>query len=94
MKAIIDGKLYCTDAAEEILRFTRRVDKGPVLWNPEFHWMMTHTFVLYKTKKAAYFEHDEDAGTIAALSCSDVERIVRRASPEKYIELFGPVEDA
>lgn len=94
MKAILDGKLYDTEKAEAVIEFSRRVDKGPVAWNGKLHWTPIHNFTLYKTQKGAYFEYDQDDKTLGVASEEDARRIVRKLDPDKYMEMFGEVEEA
>lgn len=94
MKAILDGKLYNTETAEAVIEFCRRVDKGPVAWNEKLHWTPSHTFTLYKTQKGAYFEYDQDDKTIGVVSEENARKIVQKLDPDKYMEMFGEVEEA
>lgn len=93
-KAIIDGKLYDTEKAEAVVTFRRRVDEGPVLSGSTIHWTPMHDFTLYKTAKGNYFEHDQANGTIVPRDKGWAKDLIRRLYPDKYIELFGEVEEA
>lgn len=94
MKAIIEGRLYDTAAAKKILRFRRKVDKGPVFWDERLHWTPMHDFILYRTEKGAFFEHDTGDNVIQTLNEEVAKDIVRRLDVDKYMELFGKVEEA
>ena len=93
MKAIIDNKLYDTETAEPIIAFLRRVDKGPIAWNPKLHWTPPHTFTLYRTTRGSYFEYDKDDHRINVVAEIDARTVVRKLDPDKYMELFGYVEE-
>lgn len=78
MQAIIDGLLYDTYKAEEIYNF--------------YYSHSQDGFTIYKTKNNRIF--------IETSSCefiTDGERVrdmIGRNCPDKYIELFGEVEEA
>lgn len=93
-KAIINDKLYDTEKAEAVVSFQRRVDMGEVLSGSKLHWTPLHNFILYKTAKGNYFEHDEDTGEITPRDEKWAKDLIRRLYPDKYIELFGEVEEA
>lgn len=93
-KAIINGKLYDTEKAEKVVSFRRRVDMGPIYSGSEIHYTPLHDIDIYKTAKGNYFEHDVDKGTITTTDEDEVKDIIRRLYPDKYIELFGEVEEA
>lgn len=93
-KAIINGKLYDTEKAEKIESYRRRVDEGPVLPGSEVHYIPFHTIVIYKTAKGNYFEHDENNNHITTTDEAGVKEIIRKLYPDRYIELFGEVEEA
>lgn len=93
-KAIINGKLYDTEKAEKVDIYRRRVDMGPVLPGSEVHFMPFHTIVIYKTAKGNYFEHDEKTNSITLTNEARVKDTIRKLYPDRYIELFGEVEEA
>lgn len=93
-RAIIDNKLYDTEKAKEVVTFCRRVDMGPVMTGSMLHWTPSHKFTLYKTAKGNYFEHNEDTKEITPRNEEWVKDLIRRLYPDKYIELFGGVEEA
>ena len=91
MKAIIGNKLYDTDKAERVIKYSKRVNKGPFLFNPKWTYCPAHNFGLYRTKKGAFFEHDEEDNTIQAITETQGKEIVRTLDPDKYMELFDEV---
>lgn len=93
MKAIIDSKLYDTEKAEKLFSFSRRVDEGPLFWNEKIHYMPWHDISVYKTKKGNYFEADETSGKITTVTVSDVMCTIRRLNPDRYMQLYGEVEE-
>lgn len=93
-KAIINDKMYDTEKAEAVVSFRRRVDMGPVLSGSTLHWTPMHDCTLYKTAKGNYFEHDEDTNDITPRDETWAKDLIRRLYPDKYIELFGEVEEA
>ncbi len=93
-KAIIDGKLYDTEKAEKIDSYRKRVDMGPILSGSYVHWTPMHRIDIYKTAKGNYFEHDVDGDTITTTDEARVRAIIQKLYPDKYIELFGEVEEA
>ena len=93
-KAIINEKIYDTQKAEAVVKFRCRVDMGPVLSGSTVHWTPLHDFTLYKTAKGNYFDYDEDTEAITPMDEADVKDLIRKLYPDKYIELFGEVEEA
>lgn len=82
MRAMIDGRVYDTDRAEEIARFTRQVDRGPLFCGDGEHWMEDHELILYRTAGGAFFEYDTEDETIAALTRKAVRAIMRELDPD------------
>ena len=93
-RAIINDKLYDTEKAEKIISFQRRVDMGPIYPGADTHWAPLHDIDLYKTAKGKYFEHDRDRDAITPTHEEKAKDVIRRLYPDKYIELFGEVEEA
>lgn len=81
MRAMIDGRVYDTDSAEEIIRFTRRVDRGPLFCGSGEHWMQDHELILYRTAKGAFFEYDAEDETIALTTRKAVRALMRELDP-------------
>lgn len=93
MKAIINDKMYDTEKAEKVIDFRRKVDEGEIL-NSGIHYTTYHEFVLYKTAKGNFFEHDTTKDTIAVVTEDIAREIVRQLDPDLYVEMFGEVEEA
>jgi hypothetical protein len=94
-RAIINEKLYDTDKAKQVFTFRRKVDKGPVFWNPEYHWAPWHKTVIFKTKKGSYFEYDQDDEAITPTTEFKVREIIKNLDPDKYMKFFKEkVEEA
>lgn len=93
-KAIINNKMYDTEKAELVVAYRRRVDMGPVMSGSDIHWTPMHDCLLYKTAKGNYFEHDGDTDAITPRDEKWARDLIRRLYPDKYIELFGEVEEA
>lgn len=81
MKATIDGRLYDTDCAAELARFTRQVDRGPLFCGDGRHWTPAHEFILYRMPGGAFFEYDTEDETIAALTGRAARAILREQAP-------------
>lgn len=82
MKAMIDGRTYDTDTAEEIARFTKRVDRGPLYCGDGEHWTPSHEFALCRTAGGLYFQYDMEDETIAALTGKEARAIMREPDPD------------
>jgi len=78
MKQIIDGKLYDTETAELI--YTYEPPTSPFYVN------------YYRTKNDAYFTFGIEG--ITPLEEYDVKESIGKHDIDRYIELFGPVEEA
>lgn len=82
MRALIDGRAYDTETAEEILRFQKQVDQGPLFCGGGEHWRPSHEFILYRTARGEFFEFDTEAETIAQLTRKAARAIMREAAPD------------
>lgn len=82
MRAMIDGRVYDTDQAEEAARFTRQVDMGPLFCGDGRHWKPSHEFILYRTATGLYFAYDIEDETIAALTRKAARAILRELDPD------------
>ena len=97
MKKIIDNKLYDTEKAEKIFNF-RQQRKTSKFGDYNFYsWFNVE---VYKTKKNNYFfygyikdglDHKE---FLEAVSEENVKDIMKELDPDKYIKLFGEIEEA
>lgn len=82
MRAMIDGRVYDTDRAEEVAHFARLVDMGPLFCGDGRHWKPSHEFILYRTADGAFFEYDTEDETIALLTRKTVRAILREQDPD------------
>ena len=82
MRAMIDGRVYDTDRAEEVARFDRQVDMGPLFCGDGRHWTPSHEFILYRAAGGLYFAYDTEDGTIAALTRKAARAILRELDPD------------
>lgn len=82
MRAMIDGRVYDTDRAEEMARFTRQVDMGPLFCGDGRHWTSGHESILYRTAGGLFFACDTEDETIAALTRKEVRVILRELDPD------------
>lgn len=90
MRAMIDGRVYDTDRAEEVARFTRQVDKGPLFCGDGGHWMASHEHILYRTHAGGmFFAFDTEDGTIAALTRKEARAVLRELEPDGDGPLLG-----
>jgi hypothetical protein len=90
MKAIIDDKLYDTEKAELILEFSRSFDAVDIFGRDCKGWK---NMELYRTKKGNYIEVDLRSKKIELTSEYCAKELLRKINPDKYIELFGEVEE-
>lgn len=81
MRATIDGRAYDTERAEEILRFPREVNLGPVFCGDGEFWTRRE-FILYRTARGEFFEFDPEAETIALLTRKEARAIMREQDPD------------
>lgn len=93
MKKIIGNKLYDTEKAIKIYSFRQKRKTGTFMDKNIYSWF---DVVVYKTKKNNYFFYGstEDEQFIEAVSEAKIKRIVKKLNADKYIELFGEVEEA
>lgn len=81
MRALIDGRAYDTETAEEVLRFPKQVNLGPLFCGDGECWTC-HEFILYRTAKGEFFEFDTEAETIALLTRKAARAIMRELDPD------------
>lgn len=93
MKKIIRNKLYDTEKAEKIYSFRQRRKTGSFGDLNIYKWF---DIDIYKTKKNNYFFYGskEDNQFIEEVSEKEVKSIIKELNADKYIELFGEVEEA
>lgn len=98
MKKIIDDKLYDTEKAEKIYSFRQRRKTGVLFNTYDVHsWFEID---VYKTKKSNYFLHGYTKDSldhkefIEKTSEKKVKEIIKELNTDKYIELFGKIEEA
>lgn len=77
MRQIIKGKIYDTDKSELIYR-----DND--IWQPRIY---------YRTQKGTFFCHYKRVGRLDVISDEVMMEILAEKDPDKYIELFGAVEE-
>jgi len=94
MKAIINNLLYDTEKAEKIYEYRRKVQGAEVLFMPGYSFYDWCHIDIYKTTSGRWFEHNTDKSTITPTTEADVKDTIRKINPEKYMELFGSVENA
>jgi len=93
MKSIIKGKLYDTEKAELITKFTRKLEVTSLLGTYK-KWCDCE---LYKTKKGAWFEVeglDLASTNLNVISEERAKDILSKANPDMYMELYDDVEEA
>lgn len=79
MRALIDGRVYDTERAEGLARFTRQVDQGPLFCGGGKHWMSGHEFILYRTARGEFFQFDTEDEAIALLTRREARSILQEA---------------
>ena len=94
MKRIIDDLLYDTEKSERIFSFRRKVVGGAVLGRPGYNYVNWHEMDLYKSKGGRYFIHDKDAQELSLSHEEEAQGLLKKLDPDKFIELFGQVDEA
>ena len=102
MKAIILNKIYDTDKAELIFSYIKNDQKNTIL-GPNLKFNFWRDVDIYKTNKGNYFEHIHKGDTdgksqyleekIELVSENTVKHIIMKLNPDKYIELYGEIEE-
>ena len=96
MKAIIKNKMYDTEKAIFIFNYLRKETK-PCFWNNNLVYKYYRKVDMYKTNKEQYFLHihakEDLKERIELITKYEAKDIISRLDPEKYIELFGEVEE-
>jgi hypothetical protein len=92
MKAIINNKLYDTEKCEVVYEF--RINYPYKSFFNSNSYINDWNNVQYlKTKKGNYILHNTDKNMIEEVSLFEVKKTISQLDPNKYIELFGEVEE-
>ena len=97
MKKIIDNKLYDTEKAEKIFNFRQKRKTGNFGNYNFYSWFNVE---VYKTKKNNYFFYGyikdslDKKEFLEVVSEENVKDVMKELDPDKYIKLFGDIEEA
>lgn len=96
MKAIIENKMYDTEKATFIFNYLKK-ETTPCFWNNNLAYEYWRKTDIYKTNKEQYFLHihtkEDLKERIELITKYEAKNIISRLDPEKYVELFGEVEE-
>lgn len=93
MKFIVNNKIYDTDKSELLCNFRMRWEHKTI-WGSFYP---TRDTKLYKTAKGAYFllcKGDYDCEHIKVIGEDTAKRFLMNNNYEKYVEMFGELEEA
>jgi len=97
VKKIIDNKLYDTEKAEKIFNFRQQRKTGNFGDYNFYRWFNVE---VYKTKKNNYFFYGyikdslDNKEFLEVVSEENVKDVMKELDPDKYIKLFGDIEEA
>lgn len=97
MKKIIGNKLYDTEKGKKIYSYRERRKTGSFQDLNFFEW---YNVDIYKTNKGNYFKHGyikekpSYENFLEETSEKRVKEIIKQLNADKYIELFGGIEEA
>lgn len=99
MKAIINNKLYDTEKAKSIYEYKHKWFESCSYIKEGWEFAHWENATIYRTKNNnyfTYFYHDgySERERIETASIESVKCTIRNLDPDKYIELFGEVEEA
>lgn len=92
MKKIINNKLYDTDKAEVIFSFKRKY-KDQCVWSKEITFNTWEPAQYLKTPKGAFLYYCENRKELELLEEVEVKRVIQQVDPDRYMELYGAVEE-
>lgn len=92
MKKIINDKLYDTDKAEVIFSFKRKY-KDSCVWSKEITFNTWEPAQYLKTPKGAFLYYCENRKELELLEEVEVKRVIQQVDPDRYMELYGAVEE-
>lgn len=92
MKKIINDKLYDTDKAEVIFSFKRKY-QDPCVWSKDIAFTTWEHAQYLKTPKGAFLYYCESRKELELLEEVEVKRVIQRVDPDRYMELYGEVEE-
>lgn len=98
MKAIIDNLLYDTAKAEKIYSYRRKYKIDTICNNllpDRYCYMGWEDVDIYKTKKCNFFLccKRDDKEYIESTTYECIKDTIKELNPDKYIELFGDIEE-
>lgn len=97
MKKIINNKLYDTEKGEKIFSFRQKRKTGNIGDFNLYKWFYVE---VYKTKKNNYFFYGyikdslDNKEFLEVVSEENIKEIMKELDPDKYIKLFGEIEEA
>lgn len=97
MKKIIGNKLYNTEKAIKIYSFRQKRKTGTFMDMNIYSWFNVE---VYKTKKNNYFFYGyikdslDNKEFLEVVSEENVKDVMKELDPDKYIKLFGDIEEA
>lgn len=97
MKKIINNKLYDTEKGEKIFSFRQKRKTGNFGNLNIYSWFNVE---VYKTKKNNYFFYGyikdslDNKEYLEVVSEENIKEIMKELDPDKYIKLFGEIEEA
>lgn len=99
MKVIINNKLYDTKKAKLIYEYSHKWFESCSYIKEGWGFVHWEKAKIYKTKNNNYFTYFYHNGypereRIETTSIESVKCTIRNLDPDKYIELFGEVEEA
>lgn len=91
MKMIIDDKLYDSEKMEEVYEYSKKY-KDMSAWGRGLYGTW-ETCAILKTQKGAWVCFCELRKEMEVIGEDEVKRILKEIDPDKYIALFGAVEE-
>ncbi|PNX51332.1 MAG: hypothetical protein BV456_03530 [Thermoplasmata archaeon M8B2D] len=92
MKKIIEGKIYNTENAKIIFEFIRKYN-DPISCMPGYSHSTWEDAKYLKTLKGTFLYYCEKRKDLEIITEDDIKKIIGRLNPDKYIELFGELEE-
>lgn len=92
MKAITNNKLYDTEKCDVVYEFRRNYPYRS-FFDSNIYINNWNKVQYLKTKKGNYILHNTYKNIIEEVSLFEVQKTISQLDPNKYIELFGEVEE-
>lgn len=92
MKKIIEGEIYDTEKAEVIFSFRRKY-QDPIAWKPGYVFNTWEDARYLKTQKGTFLFYCKSRKDLKVVKEEEVKNVIERLDPDRFMELYGELEE-